>query len=145
MRGGGREVVRDAMMAAFRSWAPDSVSMPTPSHAKMLNWRTSQVVESDSRGKNGRDVDGVAVMRRGLALGGDWASGESSFEGCVRSAEAIVEFCVEHLGSGNPPLSHHQEESSRRSGASGVASEKKKRNRKRRGKRRNGKKKKQPD
>lgn len=82
VKSGGRNKARAALDAALEDLA--GVKMPPVQHAKLLNWRTSQVVHplpsEDSTGA------GVVTAEDGrLIFTGDWCV-ESSFEGCNLAA-----------------------------------------------------------
>ena len=74
------------MLEALQALCPKA-DMPPPTHTKMLNWRTSQVVADTVP-----DTAGCVVVAKEppLVLAGDWCV-ESSFQGCATSAVAATE------------------------------------------------------
>jgi predicted NAD/FAD-dependent oxidoreductase len=92
--GHGRGAVRDEMLAALQRLVPTQ-EMPLPANLKMLNWKTSQVKMNIKavNSENKKNCIIFGMQYPGLILAGDWASGESSFEGCVDSARAAVDAC----------------------------------------------------
>ena len=92
--GNGRGAVQVEMLAALQALSSGLV-MPKIAHVKMLNWRTSQVATPARLTAEGRACV-VASHQPSLVLAGDWCA-ESSFEGCVISAQAAASAVVAAL------------------------------------------------
>ena len=75
-------------------------SIPNFSHAKLLNWRTSQVNVPPQENKEGiqnNDNNAIVTTEEGkIIMTGDWCA-ESSYEGCYRAATAASNLVLRHL------------------------------------------------
>ena len=97
--GRGRKAVRDILTRALEDLASiESTTrrrIPKVEHAKLLNWRTSQVAVPLH--VNGKDDSNVLSTENGqVILTGDWCT-ESSFEGCYQAAVAASNQAVQCL------------------------------------------------
>ena len=81
--GKGRNAARAHLVSAMERIA--GCKMPRANHAKLLNWRTSQITDVEPGGHTGI----VTAQRGRLIFTGDWCS-ESSFEGCNIAAKAAA-------------------------------------------------------
>ena len=91
-RGGGRHVAKSSLLEALERLTGDT--LPRVKHTKLLNWRTSQVVNSPET-----TGEGIVTAEGGrLIFTGDWCY-ESSFEGCNLAAEAAAIAAVDTIRS----------------------------------------------
>lgn len=97
--GGGRQEVRNVLTTALEQLASASSpngreDIPRVAHAKLLNWRTSQV-EAPLLQSEGDSMMLSAENGR-IILTGDWVK-ESSLEGCYQAGAAAAKAVVQHL------------------------------------------------
>jgi predicted NAD/FAD-dependent oxidoreductase len=92
VQGGGRNAARSHITAAMEKLA--GYKMPRAQHAKLLNWRTSQVSPPLQH------KDGPTITAEGgrLIFTGDWFV-ESSFEGCNLAAQAAATAAAEAISN----------------------------------------------